>query len=71
VARVVWFAIMWSALSIAVRSSNSSEAIVAGCMTCGGAIPLPFREAMVCWVPTGFSVVLGDGLSTSLYTKSP
>jgi hypothetical protein len=47
---------MESALSISVRSSNSSEIDSAGWVTLGEAISLPFREAMACSFTAGFNV---------------
>jgi hypothetical protein len=53
-----------SALSISVRSSNSSNSsgtVSVCCTAVGGALSLPFREAKVCCFTAVFTSVLGDG----------
>jgi hypothetical protein len=75
VARATYLFSMESALSIAVRSSNSSNSSdtdsAMSVTSEGGAISLPLREAMACSFTTGFCGLLCDGLSTSISTNSP
>jgi hypothetical protein len=66
---------MESALSIAVRSSNSSNSSdtdsAMSVTSEGGANSFPLREAMACSFTIGFCCLLCAGLSTSISTNSP